>query len=283
MTFPTNPTERDAYILQRVREGEFSLDWAPIELEEDGFKVILYVQADALKIEGVRINVTAEMSQQIADMTGAVLLTPKVADLIYHFAAFRIEPHPQTWNNTTQGMIDHSKAIDAALAAYTTYGMANTPLIGVTGKYWTLSNTLLGSDGKPRIAQGFPVAMNYGWHFLGGSSFKGIPGYECVSHLRDPSTKEVYHVIQDAATAHNSKHGDYSQTHRSMADVLIVNGENMATVDALRHPVIGKMLSHEGPLHVVRQPGVPEPKEKVIIMPEITITASAEIVPAGGG
>ena len=269
MALPEDPAARDAYVLQCIREGKFEQDWMPLTHMEGENTITLYVMVDALKVDGVRVSVTAELAQQIADMTGALLLTPKVADLIYHYSAFKPGPQPGECTNTLARVKAHSKAVDAALARYTTYDPTTNPIVGCVGKHWVLSDTLPG-----KFSYGFPQAENYGWHFQGGTTYQGIKGYPCVSGLKDPSTGLVYYVIQDDADAHNMKHGDYSQDLVLMQELCDVNGEQRLVVEVLADPVLAHLISHTGVLRTTRQPGVPVPNPKVLYLPAIVITAS---------
>jgi len=255
MTFPSDIGAREAYILDAVKEGDFEHTWVTLTYTEKGHTVELDVQADALKVEGCRVNVSARLSQQIADLTGAMLMTPKIADLVYNATKLRIGPQPRPITSATSAMLDHSQKVSSALAKIPGY----TPdqLVDTVGKYWCISNELKGTTTK---------ALNYGWHFE-GTSYQGIKGYRCDSGL-------PYSVIQPSATAHDYAHVDYSQIHRTVGMVCRVDGEQTLLSYVLTDPALCYLVSHEGPLAVLRQPGVPEPTERVVVLPRVTITAS---------
>ena len=249
MTFPDNISARESYILNAVKAGDFWHSWLTISYSEKGHTVDLDIQADALMVEGVRVNVSARLSQQIADVTGAMLMTPKIADIVYNATTLRIGPQPRPITSATSAMIDHSKKVEAALSKLPGY----TPgqLVDTVGKYWCVSNELKGTTTK---------ALNYGWHFT-GSSYQGINGYPCDS-------KMPYKVIQPSATAHDYAHVDYSQIHRTVGIVCTVDGQRMALADLLVHPDLCYLVSHEGPLAVLRQPGVPNTSDGMIVGPK---------------
>ena len=262
MTFPSNLAAREAYTLDAVKSGDYECSWTTVSWEEKGHTIEFDVQADALKIEGVRVNVSARLSQQIADVTGAMLMTPKIADLCYHRAAFRIGPSPQPITSSTEAMLAHSKRVDAALAKLAGYDASANPLVDTVGKYWCISNELKGATTK---------ALNYGWHFV-GTTYQGIKGYRCDSGL-------PYNTIQPSATAHDYAHADYSQIHRTVSEVCRVDGEQKLLRDVLTDPALCYLVSHEGPLAVLRQPGVPEPTERIVVLPRVTITGDASSSP----
>ena len=257
MTFPTDIAGREAYILNAVKDGRYEGVSVPVSYTEKGHTIVLDVLADALKIEGVRVNVSARLSQQIADVTGMMLMTPKIADVVYHSAKFRIGPSPQTITSATSAMINHSQRVDASLAKVQGFDATESPLVDTVGKYWCLSNELKGTTTK---------ALNYGWHFT-GTSYQGIKGYRCDSGL-------PYNLIQPSATAHDYTHVDYSQIHRTVSEGCIVDGEPKALIDVLTDPDLCYLVSHEGPLSVLRQPGVPQPTERILILPAICVTVT---------
>jgi hypothetical protein len=262
MTFPTNLAAREAYILAAVSAGDYAASWATLTWTEKGHTIEIDVLADALMIEGCRVNVSARLAQQIADVTGSMLMTPKIADLCHHLAKIRIGPSPQPITASTDAMIAHSKRIDAALAKVAGYDPATSPVLSSIGKYWCLSNKLKGTGTK---------ALNYGWHFE-GATYQGIKGFRCDSGL-------PYSVIQPSATAHDYAHVDYSQIHRTVSAACRVDGERRPLRDVLTDPDLCYLVSHEGPLAVLRQPGVPEPAEQVVVLPRVTITAEASSSP----
>ena len=119
MSLPPNAgPERDAAILQRITDGTFDpIQWATINSSIKDHTGEFQVFTDALKIDGVRINVSAELEQKIADILECSLLTPKLADMIWEQRQVTLTPSPQPIASSTQAMIDHSGRIDAQLEA----------------------------------------------------------------------------------------------------------------------------------------------------------------------
>ena len=88
--------DREKYILERVIGGEFEATWVPVEYSVKGISVKFDVMEDALKIDGVRVNVSAKLQQNLADLFDASLMTAQIADLIYMSASRRIDPAPMS-------------------------------------------------------------------------------------------------------------------------------------------------------------------------------------------
>lgn len=187
--------------------------------------VKFWVFGDALKVNGIRVAVSAREAQEVADVLDALLTTPKIEDLIWMHADVRIEPHPG--DVVKKRAVDHSREIDHDLGE-------RAGLLATVGKSWVLSNKLKDT-----------VAANYGWH---GSAAKypsqTIPGIK---------------VWQPLGFAHNAEHRDYSQTLRLVRRSCEVNGKPADLRDVLRDPTLAVHLSHEGPLRLLRQPGVALP------------------------
>jgi hypothetical protein len=231
--WPNGPgAERDQRVIDAVRSGNYEHEWCPIVLSDGGGQTLtVEVSCDALKVDGVRMNVSAHLQQQVADLIGAVLLTPKLADAIWSKTTGRIAPSPQSITASTRGMVEHSARVDA-LAAGKSRPLADP------GKDWVLVRSIFTASAKAKRK-----AANYGWHQASGASAAVTPG------LR---------VIQGVGTVHDDLHQDYSQIAR-FARVAARAGER--PVD-LRDVYTGKegslvdLVSHEGPLPDWRQPGV---------------------------
>ena len=241
-TCPPQPgPERDAWILDAVKAGEAEGQWAEIKVEAGGHTAIFTVLADGLKIGGVRINVSATLEQQIADVLGAVLLTPQLADLIWANRVWTAKPHtgaPDNQMGSTARMIEHSQAIDADLAAQ---GYDGTGIVQTVGKHWVLVNAIANRPDK---------AANYGWHFLGSGS-----GYTPATSYTGPGVR----VWQGVGTTHNPSHTDYSQICQLVARSCSVDGhDNFAIEDVMTNPDLAPLLTTEGALQLTRQPGVGE-------------------------
>lgn len=254
--FPaTFSKERENLILDIVKnqQSRLSFKWITLISEYKNHKAEFLVMNDALKVDGIRINLTAYTEQLIADEFGALLLTAKLSDLIWHRADIRINPCIRPLSTTTQSMIDHSKDIDKQIIGQD----ISNKLISTAGKDWILSIGLA----KPRIQN---QACNHGWHFE-GSSYRGIKGNINPSLLKNPKTGQYWKLIQPSSYHHNYSHCDSSQTCRLVARDCKVDGQVRDLIDILKDRELSYLASHEGPLPLVRQPGVPDNKVEFVV------------------
>lgn len=244
---------RDKWTLDRFDAGETAYYWAPLTLTDgQGNTLVIKVLSDALKIGGVRMNVTAVVQQQIADRLGAMLLTPHVLDEMWRQRAVTVEPMPRQITSKTSAMIDQSAKLDAKLGLNAE--QVPIDLCVSTCKTWVVTNLLVSHPGK---------AANYGWHFddphrtnpnMGKikGSFKGIDGFQ------DASNDTGVSVIQPLATAHAPSHVDYSQDCLLMLRAGELNGQTVDLAQIVMDPTWAHLLSAEGALKTWRQPGVPD-------------------------
>lgn len=134
-------------------------------------------------------------------------------------------------------------------------------LVQTVGKHWILTNKTATSG----------MAANYGWHFK-GASFGGLTFEPSVSL---PGVR----VIQGIGTKHDRFHADYSQTCVLASQSVVYQGQDRLLSDLLQDPEASKLLSVEGPLKNVRQPGVPQ-LEPMLTQPASGITrADVEALP----
>lgn len=209
-------------------------EWHPLQVGP----VRIWVFADALKVNGIRVAVTAQEAQEVADVLGALLTTPRIEDLIWQQADVRIEPHPGDVVRKTAAQ--HSAEIDRDLAG-------RTGLIVTCGKSWVLTNAL--RPGR---------AANYGWHGTAAAYPSAtIPGIK---------------VWQPLGTAHNAAHRDYSQTLRLVRRACEVDGRNADLGMVLQDPELARHVSHEGPLRLLRQPGVETPGSRAPTEPMLALS-----------
>lgn len=249
--FPSTVPEREEFILEQVKIGNFKAIWEPITYSTSGHSIKMYVMGDALKIFDVRVNVTATLEQKLADIFDASLMTPQVADLVYVSASRRADPAPMPISSTNVSMKKHSQKIDSMLT--------NQPESGITatvGKHWVLDKQL---EMRPN------VACNYGWHFT-GPTFQGIKGYAVTSPINSYNSKKIS-VIQPNATAHNALHTDYSQICQLVSQTCWVDGVEKRFSDVLMDKELSVLVSHQGPLKAIRQPGVVEQKGLQVLFP----------------
>ena len=246
---------RDKWILDAVSSGRYSASFSEVLSSHDGHDARLYVFSDALKVDGVRVNVTAEVQQQIADLIGCRLLTPKVADLIWAQREVTVQPHPRHITSETSAMVDHSRLIDEDLVKA---GGGAGKLVCAVGKHWVIDDELLLHPGR---------AENYGWHF-GGPSFQGIHGEVTATGLKDDHG-DLVRMIQGRGWAHDMHEADYSQVCVLWSSLCLVDGRRALVDDVLRNPALAPLASHSGAMKVLRQPGATQLQASVVLDPEL--------------
>ena len=233
--FPENLKDREKYITDQVVIGNFEANLVEITSMAGGREVKLLVMDDALKINGIRVNVSATLSQQLADMLDASLPTALVADMMFSLATRRASPCPQSISTSVSAMSHHSDMVENQIEK-------GVGLAATVGKHWVLDKQIESKTGQ---------ACNYGWHFT-GPSFQGISGFPAASSIAGPNVR----VIQPNATAHDRFHSDYSQICQLVSQQCWVDGVEMRFSDLLKDQSMGHLVSHQGPLKIDRQPGV---------------------------
>jgi len=231
---------REDWLFQAICAGRGDYTFADLTASIPGHSATFKVFADSLKIDGIRINVSAETEQKIADTLGCLLLTPRLADLMWIQKSAKLAPHPRLITSATSAMIAHSAQIDADLAALGYSG----GIVCTVGKHWCIDNDLNSHPGR---------AENYGWHFEGVLS--GIPAENTAS--KDANGRYMQ-IIQGRGWAHDMHHVDYSQVCVLVSRKCTVDGIDADLMDVLRDPTLAPLASHQGVMHVLRQPGVPE-------------------------
>lgn len=262
MSFPEKLIDREKYVLNRVLAGTFEASWTEITHSASGYVAKFQVMDDALKIDGVRVNVSATLQQNLADLFDASLMTAQLADIVYINAQRRIDPAPMTISSTVASMIKHSSNVDARLKNLN----VDSGLVADPGKHWILDKKLEQLSGR---------ACNYGWHFS-GNSYRGINGFAVASNYNKLNGKPVK-VIQPNAIAHDVSHSDYSQICQLVSQTCWVDGIEKRFSDLLIDPKLSAIVSHQGPLKITRQPGVVKLKENIVMFPTV-ITVSLPVV-----
>lgn len=227
MTLPERGPAREAAILDAAKAGRLEFTWSPITCDARGKRATIWVSTDALKLDGVRVNVTATTAQHVADVLGAHLPTSRICDLAWEQAKVRCKPclqNPGPEMSSTTAMHKHSAAVDAQVNS-------KAGLVRNVGKDWILS---------PRLAGRPDLACNYGW-------FSPSAPHTTWSGLR---------AWQPASTRHNRHHVDYSQTLTLVRDIVEVDGTEHRYEDMLRHADLSALLSDDGVMPVTRYPGV---------------------------
>lgn len=258
--FPEKIDEREKYIFDQVLAGNFDAEWVPLEYS-DGIRTIKFnVMKDALKIDGVRVNVSAELQQKLADVFNASLLTAHIADLMFVNAVHRIEPCPMAISSTVASMVKHSQMVD------TKVGFNIKGLVASPGKHWILDKKLDWNTSK---------ACNYGWHFL-GNNYKGIKGHPVASKI-NRFNGSIISVVQPNACAHDMKHSDYSQICQLVSQTCWIDGVEYKLSNILQDPSKCDLATSGGPLFNVRQPGTFSTTGTTVLFP-VKITPTRGIV-----
>jgi hypothetical protein len=227
--------ERDDAIINAIANNRHSFSFSQITSEHNGKTAIFFIFSDAFKIDGVRVNVSANLMQKLADSFECILPTSKLYDLAWHQASTRIQPFPRPITSSTDAMIEHSQKIDTALenAGYT------EGLVSTVGKVWVLDNMLSKKPG---------MACNYGWHFSGGNSYQGISGDVNSSLLKSPSGMYWY-MIQSRGYHHDKTHDDYSQVCVLVSKKCYVDNQEMNICDLLQDPELAHLANVDGVLN----------------------------------
>lgn len=172
-------------IIQAVRDGHAIYAWRELPQVRG-----LYVFADALKIGGLRVPVTARTTAAIAKILGATPVTPLLDDMIHNQCDIRVNPPTQDYRiaMSNKAVVAFNRSIDQQVEQATK--PAYVPIISSVGKNWVLDNLALSRRGR---------AVNYGLH-MPSARYKSVDGKS--------------RVWQTPGAAHSPDHWDYSQTLR---------------------------------------------------------------------
>lgn len=186
--------EREAAILQAVKDRNIVVDWNPVYADVNGSRAMFLV-SNALQVgergDSMRVFTNQRNAQRIADEVNSVLPTQRLADLSYFYADQRISPQTSNVGDmSTQHMIDQSKRIDALVDD-------SALLVANEGKFWLTNQKLVTEP----VQDGGPSAVNYGWYIESPLGY----GHNYQTTLPGVLT------IQGPYTGHNFKHEDYSQ------------------------------------------------------------------------
>lgn len=267
-----NHDKVEKIILKAIQDKKCEYNFVPLKVysEDKKTEIELYVFDDALKIEGVRINVSAKIQQKVADLLNCILPTAKIYDLMWHNCEEKINPMPRLISMTKDAMVEHSQKIDKALENN------NSIIKSTVGKTWIVDNAIKNKNGR---------ACNYGWHFTTGNKYKGIRGNVCASLLKNPETNSYWYMIQSRGFHHQDTHLDYSQNAILISKQCFVNGQERNITEVLQDPELAGIINHDGVLRVLRQPDVEElnpiedfPVKRVEIKEQPSLPSSIDII-----
>ncbi|HYM92589.1 MAG TPA: hypothetical protein VET23_00485 [Chitinophagaceae bacterium] len=212
---------RDSFVLKEVLAGDvpsFLKKFVAVHVSmidsATGKKneATYYVAPDYLSIgtndNWARINITPKAAQEIADTFGCFLPTRKMVDDIYKAAKVKLEPVPlYAFRDSTPIMWHHHLIVEGQRRGRKGLIAGIQKDVVISGK--------ISRDPKPdRVAI-------YGWHKLDGKP------------------------IQPLYTGHIFWWVDYSQGIRLIYRKIKVNGKWMDYIDALKDPVLQRLLCDE--------------------------------------
>jgi hypothetical protein len=165
----------------------------------------------------IRMPMTPQTAQQIADRIGCVLPTRKMVDAIDSQAELKLEPHPMTEaREAVATFVEHQKIIESQ--------RGNKPLglltIGIK------KDIVL----TPRIFERPQRLAIYGWRQLSGQP------------------------IQPLTIVHWNQYVDYSHGVRLVRDTIEVDGKKLKIAELLADPERCGVVSDEGPMKPPRYP-----------------------------
>ena len=250
-------------VVQLVKEGKARFEWHELTLQMGSHTLFVEVFRDAMKFEdipaltwdfkpvpgnigrfdGVRLPASAYQLQQIADLVGGMLMTPKIIDEIWLQSNIRFDCITSVGGIIVANADIHklhqaieNKILDVELTS-------KDLLVSCVGKYWCLINDWRMNT---RIHGGW-VACNYGWF---------------ATHASGPCLSPETQCWQRPGFRHNFYHWDPSQTIRLMnRKARLVDPAGVVTeVDLhdLADSQFAQMFNHDGFLTYLRQNGVPK-------------------------
>lgn len=220
---------RDQMILDAAASGLLYAGWKPVTSSLREHKATFYVSEDAFYVtldngQRFRPQCNAVLLQKVADVVGGSLVTPKIMDLSYQQADVKLNATILSPTNmmTTEKSILFNKEFEKKRAG-------RIGLIRDCGKTWVLTNQLGLKKNQ---------AINYGFYDTNGPSRSNL-GLK---------------LWQWNGTRHDSSHQDYSQLITLMADVCLLNGQEVPVAELLTNKEFAGLGSFEIPLRFTRQP-----------------------------
>ena len=122
-------------VLEAIASGDAAPRYTRLAVSNADHEGELLVFGDALEVQGTRVSVSAALEQQIADALGCLLLTPKIADLLWLARTTALLPITGDVVNRTD--VQQSLAIDTAIAHAQA---ASDAIVQTVGKHWVISN-----------------------------------------------------------------------------------------------------------------------------------------------
>lgn len=259
--------EREQAILDAATSGSWVRWPQTLVVAKGGGREVGFVVTDDYFAIGeledyIRVPMSPLTAQAIGDRLGFMLPTPRMVDLAWIAAPNKAEPI--TIGDLGLGLSAGTKA-QMAISTYAAHNAAIDaqlrPKLGpglVAGhkKDVVISNRLNSGmvqikecpDCEAKLVDSSKQVCIYGWQrkaaFATESKLPALPGM---------------HVIQGVSIVHDANYADYSHGVRMVSPLATVDGQPAKLTDVLADPVLSKLLSHEGPLTVLRQPHVRPP------------------------
>lgn len=217
--------EREAAILKELGSGnipDFLRKFRTVTLDGTDTRgqkhtVELSVMPDYLSVgidtDFVRVPMTPQTAQRLADAFGCALPTRKIVDAIHRQADVKLEPRPMTRDREAVAtFVEHNGLIEQERIRD---GRPLGALISGIKKDVVVTPLLQARPGRVAI---------YGWHRLDGKP------------------------IQPLTTVHAQSYVDYSHGIRLVRQTVLVDGKPSTLADLLKDPVLHLLLSDEGAL-----------------------------------
>ncbi|MGE0091062.1 MAG: hypothetical protein AB7S40_00715 [Bacteroidales bacterium] len=202
----------------------FLTEWAEIgTVQEDAHgkkrEVVFFVSPDYLAIgnsgDYYTLPLTPMASEEICEMSGAWLPTPKIVDMIYCAAELKLEPFnyiPRGRRNESADLLyEHSKVIQAQMKAA---GRVPGTFIAGVKKDIVISSKLADSTRTHHV-------IIYGWHKPDGKP------------------------IQPETNVHIDSYVDYSHGTRMVKNKVLVDGVEYSYPEVLSDPVLHTLFSYD--------------------------------------
>lgn len=212
--------------------GVVDWPWVEIALSDGPNTALVRVQSDVFSVgtpeDFLRLPLTPQRAQQIANLQGLLLPTPLLAFRTWQQATVKLSPVAMIPNKGTnlQQFAEHNAAIEAQRAG-------RQGLIAGIKKSVVVSNIM--KPGKVVI---------FGWYKPAPDVFDNKLG------MGDPNRQP----LQPLSNVHGDFYWDYSHGIHFYHPIATVNGQDMMLSELMQHPVLWRLVSHEGPIRTPRYP-----------------------------
>ncbi len=225
--------------------GMVDWGWTEVTVKKGDLTGVLRVQRDVFAIgtpeDCIRLPLSPERAQEVANEQGWMLETCLTTYVTWRAADIKLTRQPMVPNkgaDLTQ-IAEHSRLIDNQVAG-------RQGLVAGHKKSVVVGN--LYKPGKVLI---------FGW-------YKPEPD---VFDDKTPLTNPERQPRQPYSNVHGSFYLDYSHGIRFVSGTMTVNGQELLLSDVMQHPQLCVLVSHEGPLRMIRYPASNKPKASTPVGP----------------